>query len=381
LRKVLLVAGARPNFMKIAPIMRAIESSSSLKSVLVHTGQHYDHSMSGTFFKGLGIKEPDFNLEVGSSSHAVQTAHIMIRFEEVCLKEKPDIVLVVGDVNSTIAAGLVAKKLNIPLAHVEAGLRSGDRLMPEEINRIATDAISDIFFTTEKTGSENLLQEGQHKDKIHFVGHVMIDNLFFQLEKLKSSAPSPFVKKIKEQLPEKYFCMTMHRPSNVDNKEKLEKLLTAIRNLSTSVPVVFPCHPRTKNNMEQFSFLENFTILENEKSIHSMKNGLYLTNPLDYNDFLYLWKDCSCMLTDSGGLQEETTALKIPCITMRDSTERPITVDLGSNYVVGDDVDQIAARGEQAVSGTWKESHIPEFWDGKASERIVSVIEQLPAAL
>jgi UDP-N-acetylglucosamine 2-epimerase (non-hydrolysing) len=273
--KIILVAGARPNFMKIAPIIRAMKTHSGLQAVLVHTGQHYDDNMSATFFKSLGIPAPDYNLQVGSGSHAIQTAEIMVKFEGVCSKEKPDIVLVVGDVNSTIAAGLTAKKLNIFLAHVEAGLRSGDRTMPEEINRIATDSIADYFFTTEKVATQNLLKEGHDPSVIHFVGHVMIDNLYFQLKSLNESMISPDIVKLKKKLPKKYICMTLHRPSNVDNKENLEKILGAVRDVSESAPVVFPIHPRTLKNIEQ-SGLKHLLDAP----------GIFTTQPLDYNDFL-----------------------------------------------------------------------------------------------
>jgi UDP-N-acetylglucosamine 2-epimerase (non-hydrolysing) len=372
--KLILIAGARPNFMKISPILRVLEKVPDLEGVLVHTGQHYDDSMSATFFKDLGIKEPDFNLEVGSGSHAVQTATIMIKFEEVCLREKPDVVLVVGDVNSTIAAGLVAKKLNIALAHVEAGLRSRDRFMPEEINRLATDAITDVFFTTEKEGTSNLLSEGHDPSAVHFVGHVMIDNLFYQLSKIGGKAPSVLAKSLKDVLPGKYICMTMHRPSNVDNKEVLSRLLHAAKGLSEKVPIIFPCHPRTRKNIEQFGLISLFSSMSENGQKH--ENGFFITEPLGYNDFLYVWKDACLMLTDSGGLQEETTALKIPCITMRENTERPITAEVGSNIVVGTDDRKIIELGTKAINGLWKSSSIPELWDGNASERIVEIIQK-----
>jgi UDP-N-acetylglucosamine 2-epimerase (non-hydrolysing) len=374
--KIMLVAGARPNFMKIAPIIREISKyPEKLTAILVHTGQHYDQNMSHTFFSSLGIPEPHYNLEVGSGSHAVQTANVMIRFEEVCLKETPDCVVVVGDVNSTIAAGLVAKKMHIPLCHVEAGLRSNDRNMPEEINRLATDAITDIFFTTEPEGTNNLFKEGQPRGKINFVGHVMIDNLYFQLEKLKAEENehvNDCIVKLKNKLPENYFCMTMHRPSNVDDEEVLSSLLKAISSIAEKTPVVFPCHPRTRNNIEQWGLKHLFTSIE--ECGDSIESGIVLTEPLGYDEFLYLWKDAIGVLTDSGGLQEETTALKIPCITMRTTTERPITAEVGSNVIVGTDGELIKSEVQKIVSGKWKESGIPDLWDGKASERIVHVL-------
>ncbi len=376
MKKILLVAGARPNFMKIAPILRSLDRyPDELKGLLVHTGQHYDRNMSQTFFSSLGIPEPDYNLEVGSGSHAVQTANIMVSFEKVCLKEKPDIVLVVGDVNSTIAAGLVAKKLHITLCHVEAGLRSRDRSMPEEINRLATDAITDIFFTTEPEGTNNLCNEGQPEGSIFFVGHVMIDNLFYQLERIAKNGDrliDPSVGKLKERLPEQYFCLTMHRPSNVDSKETLSGLLEAIGEIARQAPVIFPCHPRTRKNIEQFG-LSSY-LADGSGHASAIESGIIVTEPLGYNDFLYLWKDAAGVLTDSGGLQEETTAIKIPCITMRTTTERPITAEIGSNEVAGTDGDRIIALAEKMLEGKWKESLIPDLWDGKASERIVEIL-------
>jgi UDP-N-acetylglucosamine 2-epimerase (non-hydrolysing) len=370
--KCILVAGARPNFMKIAPIQRAFKKIPDIQGIIVHTGQHYDFNMAGSFFKSLGIGEPDYNLEVGSGSHSVQTAMTMIRFEEICLKEKPDIVLVVGDVNSTIAAGLVAKKLNICLCHVEAGLRSRDRFMPEEINRIATDAITDLFFTTEKEGTANLIAEGHDSSAVHFVGHVMIDNLFYQLSKLNDLQTDSLSYAIKRMLPSQYMCMTMHRPSNVDTSDTLRRLLHAVKRLSEKAPIIFPCHPRTKKAIERFGLTSLFSSLPATGG--KMNSGIYLVDPLDYNDFLFLWKDACLMLTDSGGLQEETTAMKIPCITMRENTERPITVEIGSNVIAGTDAQKIGDFGEKALAGEWKKSEVPDLWDGKASERIAGIL-------
>lgn len=358
--------------MKIAPILRAFESRSEITALLVHTGQHYDHNMSGSFFKDLGIKEPDYHLDIGSGSHATQTANIMIKFEEVCLKEQPDLVLVVGDVNSTIATGLVAKKLNIQLAHVEAGLRSGDRTMPEEINRLATDAISDLFFTTEPEGTSNLLNEGIPQKKVHFVGHVMIDNLIYQRSRLNEHAEQLSTYPLKNRLKKPYICVTMHRPSNVDSKEVLTKLVGAIDALAQQAPIIFPCHPRTRKQIDAFNLSRYFLPPPNGNA--PITSGCYIVDPLGYNEFLYLWQDAALVLTDSGGLQEETTALKIPCITMRENTERPITASIGSNEIVGCDAEKIIALGSRALAGKWKESLIPDLWDGKASVRIVNVL-------
>jgi UDP-N-acetylglucosamine 2-epimerase (non-hydrolysing) len=373
MKKILLVAGARPNFMKIAPVLRAMEPfTNTIRPVLVHTGQHYDAKMSETFFTSLGIKKPEFNLEVGSGSHAAQTAGIMVKFEQVCMKEKPDMVVVVGDVNSTIAAGLVAKKQNICLAHIEAGLRSRDLRMPEEINRMATDAITDLFFTTEEEGTQNLLNEGHDPASVHFVGHVMIDNLFYQLEQLNESLLSPGVKNIKKRMPGRYICMTLHRPSNVDDRATLTRLLQAASALSQELPIIFPCHPRTCKHLKEFSLSDYVT--EIDASHSPMSKGIFMTEPLGYNDFLSLWKNAALVLTDSGGLQEETTALRIPCITMRETTERPVTAEIGSNEVAGTDKEKIIELGRKAIKGEWKKSEIPPLWDGKASERIVETI-------
>ena len=372
--KVILVAGARPNFMKIAPILREIQKYyEDITGLIVHTGQHYDENMSKYFFSSLGIREPDYHLNVGSGTHAQQTAHIMVRFEEVCFKESPSLVVVVGDVNSTIATSLVAKKLHVNLAHVEAGLRSWDRNMPEEINRIATDSITDIFFTTEKKGTENLIAEGHLPEKIFFVGNVMIDNLFYQLKNLNIDTISENIRQLKNRLPEKYICMTMHRPSNVDKREDLERILSSLNVLSKETPILFPCHPRTLKNINTFSLNHCFTPLT-DKGV-PLKSGFFLIEPLGYNDFLYLWKDASLVMTDSGGLQEETTALKIPCITMRNNTERPVTIEVGSNIMAGRDIDKIIELGKQALNGNWKKCNIPDLWDGSASGRILNIIK------
>ena len=376
MKKIILVAGARPNFMKIAPILRQVQKHDVFSPIIIHTGQHYDENMSSSFFSSLEMRDPDYYLRAGSASHAVQTATIMVEFEKVALKEKPDLVIVVGDVNSTIAAGLVATKLGIPLAHVEAGLRSRDRTMPEEINRIATDAISDIFFTTEEEATNNLVTEGHTRESIYFVGHVMVDNLLYQLRKLGDTPPSEYSAHVKSLLPEEYICLTMHRPSNVDDRETLTRLLQAINTLSNTAPVIFPCHPRTHKQIRLFGLDTMFQQVPDEPRI-KIERGLFITHPLDYNDFLYLWKDATLMITDSGGLQEETTARKIPCITIRETTERPVTVEIGSNVVVGTDVGKIVTMGLKALAGQWKTSAIPSLWDGSASKRIVDVLTNI----
>ncbi len=366
--------------MKIAPVLRAIKKRSSIIPIVVHTGQHYDQAMSDTFFNSLNIQAPDYNLEAGSGSHAVQTANIMTRFEEVCLKERPDGVIVVGDVNSTIAAGLVAKKMHITLAHIEAGLRSRDRDMPEEINRLATDAITDIFFTTEEKGTANLAAEGHSDNCIHFVGHVMIDNLFYQLKKVEAQPPPAQLASIKARVKDgKYICMTMHRPSNVDTKPVLERLAGAIWNIAQDIPVFFPCHPRTRQNISEFGLEDKFSFAVPDNG-EPVKNGIYILDPLGYNEFLYLWKDAALVLTDSGGLQEETTALQIPCITMRENTERPVTVSAGTNEIAGTDPAKIEELAKKALTGNWKKGTIPPLWDGQASERIAAVLATIPPA-
>lgn len=358
-----LVAGARPNFMKIAPIVRALQARSELFDFrIVHTGQHYDREMSDVFFEELGIPKPDFHLEAGGGSHAAQTAKIMVAFEAICERERPDCVLVVGDVNSTLACSIVAKKLHVPVAHVEAGLRSGDRRMPEEINRLVTDSISDWFFVTEPAGRENLLREGKKGDDVFFVGHVMVDNLLYERERLQAADRSGFESEaLKKRLP-RYGVVTLHRPSNVDDRAVLGGIVEALRDISAKLPLVFPVHPRTRGNLEKFGL--------------DLGPDVILTRPLSYMDFLNLWKDASLILTDSGGLQEETTALGIACLTLRENTERPVTVDEGTNTIVGVDPDRIRSAAAQMLAGHGKPGQRPQFWDGRAAERIVEVLVQ-----
>jgi UDP-N-acetylglucosamine 2-epimerase (non-hydrolysing) len=355
--KICIIAGARPNFMKIAPIIREIKKHDSLEYILVHTGQHYDYEMSDAFFKDLEIPKPDYFLNAGSGSHARQTADIMVSFEDVCIDEKPDIVLVVGDVNSTMAAAIVAKKLLIKVAHVEAGLRSFDISMPEEINRMVTDSISDYFFITEKAAGENLLKEGKDEKDIYFSGHVMIDNLLYQKEK-PGKPENSFFEEFKNKN-SKYFFMTLHRPSNVDSRETLEEIFEALNKIAEETPFIFPVHPRTRKKLDEFR------IGVSEKIIQ--------VGPLGFKDSLYLWKDCSAVFTDSGGLQEETTGLGIPCFTLRENTERPVTVDEGTNTLVGNKKENILDAFNKFKKGVIKKGHIPKFWDGKASERIIEV--------
>ena len=354
---MILVAGARPNFMKIAPLMRALENHSTIEPVLVHTGQHYDGNMSDLFFRQLDIPEPDINLEVGSASHAVQTARIMERFEKVCLDIQPDMVMVVGDVNSTAACTLVASKLNIRTAHYEAGLRSNDRSMPEEINRIVTDAICEYFFTTSKDANENLIREGKSVDRIFLVGNLMIDTLMRLLQK----ATIEGLRNLGiEGLSSKYALVTLHRPSNVDDSEMLVSIMKALQKIARHMPVIFPVHPRTRLRMSDVGYRI------------SEKQQLYLIDPVGYLEFLSLQKNATVVITDSGGIQEETTVLGIPCLTMRENTERPITVWEGTNKLIG--VDDIEYEVEEILKGNGKKGKIPHLWDGNAAGRMVSIL-------
>lgn len=364
--KIINVVGARPNFMKIAPLMAEYEHHPSIEPLLVHTGQHYDEKMSDLFFRQLGIPEPDINLEIGSGTHAVQTAEIMKAFEPVVLKHKPDAILVVGDVNSTIACGLVGVKLGVKLIHVEAGLRSGDRSMPEEINRVLTDAISDLLFCTEQSGVDNLLRESIPGEKIHLVGHVMIDTLLNNLEKASQST-------ILEELQQQgcinggsYAMLTLHRPSNVDDVNCFSRILDALEVIQQDLPILFPIHPRTRKNL---------AVLGLEQRIDSLPN-IHMMDPIGYLDFLKLNSSAKVVLTDSGGIQEETTVLKVPCITLRENTERPITAQIGSNQVVGTDPVRIVEAYRHATSGRWREPQIPPLWDGRAAERIVNILAE-----
>ena len=357
--RVLAVAGARPNFMKIAPLMHEFaRRPSRFEPILVHTGQHYDSSMSDSFFRDLGIPEPDVNLGVGSGSHGEQTAQVLMKIERLLIERKPRLVLVVGDVNSTLAATLAAVKLNIPVAHVEAGLRSGDREMPEEINRILTDTVSHWLFTTEAAAETNLLREGVAADRIHFVGNVMIDTLLKHRERARKLDTL-------ERLgltPGKYALLTLHRPSNVDSPDRLRKLFDVFERLNTELPVVFPVHPRTANAIQ--------------RDLGGVQPNLKMTAPLGYLEFLRLMMDAQMVLTDSGGIQEETTALGVACLTLRDSTERPVTVSEGTNTLVGTDPAEIEkAIGKLRQAGP-PEGRRPALWDGKAAMRIIDILER-----
>jgi len=358
--KIINVAGARPNFMKIAPLMEAYQARPELEPLLVHTGQHYDERMSDLFFRQLGIPEPDVNLEVGSASHAAQTARIMKAFEPVVLKEKPDAVLVVGDVNSTIACGLVAVKLGVRLVHVEAGLRSFDRAMPEEINRRLTDAISDLLFCTEQSGVDNLRNEGAPDESVFLVGNVMIDTLLKNRAKAEASG-------ILDELglqPGGYASLTLHRPSNVDDPAVFARILDALEVIQRDLPIAFPIHPRTRKNLPKLGLAPR---------VEAMKN-LRLLDPIGYLDFLKLMSSSKLVLTDSGGIQEETTILKVPCLTLRENTERPITVDVGSNQIVGTDPQRILEAYRRTMDGRGRPPRTPPLWDGHAAERIADIL-------
>jgi UDP-N-acetylglucosamine 2-epimerase (non-hydrolysing) len=361
--KVIIVAGARPNFMKVAPILHciarnnknAVNGTPHITPFLVHTGQHYDEKMSSVFFAELGIPAPDVNLEVGSGSHAVQTANIMTRFEPVCEREKPDWVLVVGDVNSTMACALVASKLRIKVAHVEAGLRSFDRNMPEEINRLVTDSIADLLLTPSEDGNENLAREGVPMARIQLVGNIMIDSLLSNLEKV---AQSTILARLKVEK-RRFIYVTLHRPSNVDTKESLVSIMRAFADISRKMPVIFPMHPRTRARLTEFGIDlggSNITILD----------------PVGYHDSLALTQSARCVVTDSGGLQEESTFFKTPCLTLRPNTERPITITVGSNRLIK--THEVFERLDEVLRGSETLGQIPEYWDGSTAERVVKAL-------
>ena len=359
--KVINVVGARPNFMKMAPIIAAMNQyPDDIQHKLIHTGQHYDEKMSKAFFDDLGMPRPNIDLGVGSGTHAEQAGRVMMAFEQVCLDEKPDLVVVVGDVNSTMACTITAKKLGIRVAHVEAGLRSGDMGMPEEINRLCTDVLCDYLFTTDHYADENLRTEGVSENRIIFVGNTMIDTLVHHKEMAKQLS-------IVEDMglrPGNYATLTLHRPSNVDDKQALEGIFEALAEIGEKLPIVFPIHPRTRKMMESFGLMH---YLDSSQP----GNGIMVAEPMGYLQFLNLNMSAKMMLTDSGGLQEEATVLGIPCITLRQNTERPITCEEGTNVVVGNRKENILAAANNVMSGDIKQGRIPDKWDGKAAERIV----------
>jgi len=360
---VICVVGARPNFMKMAPILRAFAAHQpAIPTLLLHTGQHYDRDMNDKLFEDLRLPHPDINLEVGSGSHAVQTAEVMRRFEPVVDEKKPSCILVVGDVNSTLACTLVGVKKGIPVVHVEAGLRSYDRAMPEEINRVLTDQVADLLYTTERSAADNLAREGISADRIRFVGNVMIDSLLSNREFAKSPSESLKAAGLDPSLIQDGFgIVTMHRPSNVDHPDVLRSLLGVLREISVSIPLVFALHPRTKGNIERF---ELGSLIDSKRML--------LLPPQGYLEMLGLMANARIVLTDSGGLQEETTALGVPCLTMRENTERPITVEQGTNTMVGRDIGSIRRHAAEVLSGQGKSGRVPELWDGHTADRIAT---------
>jgi len=376
--KVLSVVGARPNFVKIAPILRALRGAPApVESILVHTEQHYDDEMSAAFFTDLAISQPDYTLGVGSGSHATQTAEIMKRFEPVIIDERPDIVVVVGDVNSTIACALTAAKLGIKVAHVEAGLRSFDRTMPEEINRLLTDAIADFLFTTEESANENLRREGHPAAKIFFAGNVMIDSLLWCRG---LAARSTILERLGLQeftTGRGYALVTMHRPSNVDAADKLDALLGTLATIAREIPVILPLHPRTRARINEFGLTRHFHFLDSDQgAVRFIPGRITALNPVGYVDFFRLMSAARLVLTDSGGIQEETTCLGVPCLTLRENTERPITVTAGTNTVTGTDPARILACAQQALRNGAPTPKLPPLWDGHAGERIVNILRE-----
>jgi UDP-N-acetylglucosamine 2-epimerase (non-hydrolysing) len=362
--KIINIVGARPNLVKIAPLLSEMGVHPEIQALLVHTGQHYDDKLSDIFFRQMGIPEPDINLEVGSGSHAWQTGEILRKIEPVLLERRPDLLLVVGDVNSTIATSLAAAKLGIKIAHVEAGLRSFDRAMPEEINRVLTDALADYLFVTERDAVENLVREGRPRDRIYFVGNVMIDALRRFLPVAQDSAIFDELN-LRRNGHESFAVLTLHRPSNVDSVETLTGLLEAIEQVADELPIIFPVHPRTREKL---------------KSVGPVHPQLRLVPPVGYLDFVYLLSRARLVLTDSGGIQEETTVLGVPCLTLRDNTERPITVTQGTNQIVGQDPAKILAAAREILTGKVKKGSVPELWDGHAAERIVEILLRNAAA-
>lgn len=358
--KIVNIVGARPNLMKIAPLMEVMRRTPGVDPILVHTGQHYDERMSELFFRELEIPAPDHYLGVGSGTHAQQTAQVMVRLEPLFKELRPDLVLVVGDVNSTLAAALVASKLGILLAHVEAGLRSFDRSMPEEVNRIVTDALSDLLFTTERGAMENLRREGIAEEKVHFVGNVMIDTLLRHRERAEElDVPGSF-----GVPPGAYAVVTLHRPSNVDTPEALAGMVDVVAGVAERLPVVFPVHPRTRSRLADAGMLARLDAVP----------AVRLTEPLGYLEFLGLLAGARIVLTDSGGVQEETTILGVPCLTLRENTERPVTITHGTNRLVGTDPARILAAVDETLAAPRPEGRRPELWDGRAAERIVDTL-------
>ena len=369
-RKFLLVAGARPNFVKIAPIMRELRKHPGVEPILVHTGQHYDPAMSKVFFDQLRIPAPNVNLEVGSGSIAFQVAEIIRRVDPLLVEHQPDLVVVVGDVNSTVACALAAAHRQVPVAHVEAGLRSFDRSMPEEVNRVMTDTVAEYLFASEPSAVKNLEHEGARRERIHFVGNVMIDTL-------RDFLPQAREQELLQRLgldrngtaSRPYALATLHRASNVDETDKLRALLATLGEIAERVPLIFPVHPRTQKHISAMGIAGNFGALEKIAD-----RGMYFCDPLGYLEFLGLMAGATMVLTDSGGIQEETTALQVPCLTLRENTERPVTIDIGTNVLVGLAPERILTEADRVLSGKAKRGQVPELWDGKAAQRIVKIL-------
>ncbi|MCX7167926.1 MAG: UDP-N-acetylglucosamine 2-epimerase (non-hydrolyzing) [Rhodocyclales bacterium] len=378
MKRIDLIAGARPNFMKIAPIIDALRAAEgrggALRYRLIHTGQHYDKAMSGSFFEQLGIPEPDINLEVGSGTQAEQTAAIMVRYEKVLIEQPSDLCLVVGDVTSTMACSIAARKCGVPVAHVEGGIRSGDWTMPEEINRVVTDSITNWFFTTSEVANANLRRAGVSDERIFFVGNTMIDTLLKQMPHLR--APE-FWGDLGLQ-PGRYFVVTLHRPGNVDGEQQLLRLLRAIAEGTGGLPVVFPVHPRTAKNLRELAGggIASKDIASKLAPTEGV-GRIHFVEPQPYLEFNYLVKHAKGVITDSGGITEETTVMGVPCLTLRDSTERPETVSVGTNELIGTDPAKLAPALARLMAGQWKKGGIPDKWDGKAAERIVAELERL----
>ena len=368
MKKIISVVGARPNFMKMAPIHKEFEKQSAVSGqeavehLICHTGQHYDEKMSKVFFNDLELPKPDFYLGVGSGSHAEQTARVMVEFEKVLLQEKPDLVIVYGDVNSTVACSLVAAKMGVKIAHVESGLRSFDRTMPEEVNRILTDHLSDYLFVTEKSGIENLRREGISEDNIFFVGNTMIDSLVTYLPQAERST----VLKLYNVRPSNYILVTLHRPTNVDDIENVEHIIRLLNKLAEKRKIIFPVHPRTKTVLERLN--------SDPTDMLNISPNLILTDPIGYIDFLCLMKNAEFVITDSGGIQEETTFLNVQCITVRENTERPVTVDIGTNYLIGTNLKRLEETAIHILDGKIKNGKIPLYWDGSTSQRVVETL-------
>ncbi|MFC2013064.1 non-hydrolyzing UDP-N-acetylglucosamine 2-epimerase [Chloroflexota bacterium] len=379
---IISIVGTRPNFVKIAPLLRAIDrhnqttsqQSPTISNLLVHTGQHYDFGMSKVFFKDLDMPEPDMCLGVDSGTHAEQTGKMMIALEKVLVEHKPDVVVLVGDVNSTLAGALTAAKLHIPITHIEAGLRLFDKTVPEEVNRLLTDTVSDCLLTHSVDATENLVNEGISQEKIYFVGNIMIDSLLYKEKEARRRNVSSRMRLQNGT----YGVLTLHRPENVDDEKKLTPIISALKEISRHTPIIFPCHPRTRKMIKQYGLTPYFKLQEEDHHEDNRdKNAIHLIAPLGYLDFLNLMINSKFIITDSGGIQEETTILNVPCLTLRNSTERPVTVREGTNILVGKDFDRMKIEVSDILNGKAKSGRFPELWDGRAAERIVAILARI----